>query len=347
MNQSRGIRYDSLKILFKVQGSPLIGMGHVTRSLELARELSCSAPAKLYFWVNNDAVSCAKIRSRGFEVINNEECPDEMARFVFQNNINVIVFDQTMEFQEMSKKVRSLQTNVRMIALDYFNYDNQDLNVIINLYNHNIHQRRPHSDLTHYYEGVEYGIIRSCFDRYIHQEKPIPQRVQNVLITFGGCDLKKNTLKVIQAIEEQSPDDIHFHFVIGANFTHADTIQQNISRLRAPITVYHDIDNIEELMYSCDLAICGAGTTILELAALGTPALIIAQNAEEEKFGKMFAEHGAAELLGLADDVEANIIWKSLHRLLDNKRLRENMSHCGKQMVDGRGRQRIASMILI
>lgn len=347
MSRLPGRKYNiTPNILFIVQAGSNVGMGHVTRSLVLAQELSRIALAKIFFWINREPISIARIKNFGFSVLGEGLDSIRIFNSLMDHGVHAIVFDQPQEFYDISRKIRQRSENIYMAALDYFNFQNADLDLIINLKNHNPHHCRPIYKNVRYYEGIQYGIIRREFDQYIKKKKPIPATIKNVLVSFGGSDPKRNTLRVIEGLKGCRLPEVCFHFVIGTHYRHREIVRRELAALQVQIKIHEDPSDIERLMFLADLGICGAGTTIMEMAAVGTPVLVIAQNPEEVSFANEFQKRGAAKVLGLAEQVRSETIRQSINEVGVDRIGRARMSSAAKQMVDGRGRQRIARMIL-
>jgi len=333
-----------LKLLFKVEGGRSFGMGRVTRSVGLAREICRRQASEIMFLVNDDAVSFANIRAAGLAVEIAPEKPEEFARMVAQRGYRVVVFDQETEIEPFSRPLRS-GSDALLIALDCFEMENDDLHAIVNLLNHS-RFGRPVSGSVRYLEGLDYAIIRSEFDAYIHSEKHIAERARRVLVSFGGADPRGNTLRVLQAMKHAGKRDLSVDVTVGCNFVNPGLLEEVAAELSFPVLFHRDPRDIEALMHACDLALTGGGTTLLEAAALGTPVLVIAQTTSEARFSKLFEASGSAVSLGLGGEHEGEAIWKSILSLLDDQPMREAMSNAGRKLVDGRGRQRLAAIVL-
>ncbi len=83
---------------------------------------------------------------------------------------------------------------------------------------------------------------------------------------------------------------------------------------------------------------------MLELASLGTPALIIPQNVPEARFSASIAARGAVRTL--PSEFDPAELRREVLELLDDPSARARLSAAALQTVDGRGQARIASLIL-
>ena len=340
-----------VRALIKVLDSPSIGMGHVVRSLELAEELRRRGVVVTGFLHNGNRQSQEKIRSKGFGCIsghwaNGEMVEEDLVRAVALEEIDIVILDQPGDLSDLCRALKVTFPHLFIVALDNFALDNEHLDVLVNLFNHNPTLKVPTSERVRYYEGVQYSIIRAGFDAYIGREKTIHPRAGNILVSFGGSDPKHNTLRVIEALRDGFPMEVTFHFVLGINFAHREIVKQSVRQLNVKSYFHENVANIQELMHHCDMGLCGAGTTMMEMACLGTPAIVLAQSENEARFADHFARHGVVRNLGLADKVPVEKVREVIIELAEDQTIRQNMSIAGKCLVDGRGRERVAELIV-
>ena len=338
---------NTVNILIKVMGSPIIGMGHIVRSLELAEEMQVRDEANVKFWCNEDTASSKKITEKGYECHWEKQASvEELLEFILKEQIDVFVIDHPGEHLELCRALKlAYPKNQVIVALDYFNFDNVYLDILINLFNQNPTQQSPKSSKVQYYEGVEYGIIRSSFLKYLTQTKFIAPQVRTVVVSFGGSDRKERTVKVIQALLGKKIKDVTFQFIIGVNFARKEVVKEMVEHLDVQTEILGDVSDMEKWIYRCDIGLIGGGTTIMEFAALGTPAIFIGHNVEEARFADFFAQRNAVMNLGVVDKVRNEDIWNSFMELSENREKRVQMSVAGKKLVDGRGKERIVDII--
>ena len=74
-------------------------------------------------------------------------------------------------------------------------------------------------------------------------------------------------------------------------------------------------------MLEADLVVCSGGMSVYEIAALGTPGVVLGQNAREDRRMREFARHGTVEYLGLGTEVdEAALLAAPSGALLERRR---------------------------
>ncbi len=320
-------------ILIKTIGSSEIGMGHVYRSLALAKELE--KDSKVIFHVNDDPQVKALVQGQGASYFVDED----MESLVTQERIDLFLLDQLSRDDGLFQRLKSQFPHLRIVALDYFDYENEFVDAIINLFNHNLQKPKPDRDNVQYYEGLEYAIIRDEFQNYISQERSIPQRISRVLVTFGGIDSRDNTKRALQLLGMAGIRDIEVNVVFGPLW------KGGLPTVAADdIHVHHSISAsaMADLMAEADLAFCGPGTTMMELLSVGTPAIVLPQNLLEERFALHVGEKGAIKVI--KDEAQREDI-SYICNLVTSPQERERLSQRGESLFDGRGKERIHSII--
>jgi spore coat polysaccharide biosynthesis predicted glycosyltransferase SpsG len=86
--------------------------------------------------------------------------------------------------------------------------------------------------------------------------------------------------------------------------------------------------------------------SVYEIAALGTPGIILGQNTREERRMRQFARSGTVEYLGLGTEVDEQTLLGAVESLLRDAERRRDMSRRGRQLVDGLGATRAAELVL-
>jgi UDP-2,4-diacetamido-2,4,6-trideoxy-beta-L-altropyranose hydrolase len=98
-----------------------------------------------------------------------------------------------------------------------------------------------------------------------------------------------------------------------------------------------------ELMANADVAISGAGSTCWEMCFLGLPSIVIDVAENQRPIAEELDRRGIAIHLGSSRDVTPEKIAAELKTLLAARERRATMSETGRNLVDGRGAERVAS----
>ena len=167
-----------------------------------------------------------------------------------------------------------------------------------------------------------------------------------MLLSFGGSDPQGLTLLAARALAEL-PGRIEIVAVSGPAFSFRDALQALVAGLPRKITVIHEAGgHIADLMQDADVVVCSGGMSVYEIAALGTPGVVLAQNAREDQRMRAFARNGTLEYLGLGSEVEETALRLAVEALLADTPRRRAMSERGRELVDGLGALRAAEVVL-
>jgi spore coat polysaccharide biosynthesis predicted glycosyltransferase SpsG len=107
------------------------------------------------------------------------------------------------------------------------------------------------------------------------------------------------------------------------------------------VTVTTNASDMAERISSADLAVSAGGTTVWELACLGTPAMVGITAPIEEFLLDGLARHGLFMSLGNLDEFSDEKFIEQFDGLALDRKAREEMSVHGQQTVDGYGIERI------
>jgi len=194
-----------------------------------------------------------------------------------------------------------------------------------------------------FYGGPRYAILRRHFQGV---EKEIRDEARLVLLTFGGSDPLGLTLKAARALESL-PTAIELLAVAGPAFSYRrefESLQQQLSR-RVQL-INEAGGHIADLMQEADVVVCSGGMSVYEIAALGTPGIVLAQNAREDARMRAFETHGTIRYLGLGSEVGEDAVRSAVETLLAEPERRRQMSDQGRALVDGLGATRAAEIVL-
>ena len=95
----------------------------------------------------------------------------------------------------------------------------------------------------------------------------------------------------------------------------------------------------------CHFAVTAGNTWSLELACVGVPQLSIVQNEAHWPTAQRLEEEGAAMCLGWHENVSAQTIRHAVHNILADNLERQAMARCGRQLIDGRGPDRLVTAL--
>lgn len=341
-----------MKIAIRADGGSNIGIGHIMRTLVLAKELKRYENNEVFYvckieeeYFQNivqsfESSTCSKyikgvekILSEGFNVEFVRE--NKLIKDLRNINADILItdsYDVNEEYFSASKCSFAKTVYIDDMNLYYFDVDfliNQNSDA------EDFHYRT--SEDTKLILGTKYLMLREVFGNV--SKKDIKEKIFDIMITVGGSDHYGRTEKLVSYVKKLN---YNFHIIIGPSFENDDFTERFHS---TNINFYHNADMCK-IMQGCDMAISACGSTLYELAACGVPTLgiIIADNQRgiAEKMDKM----GIIKNLGWYNNISEDTFIKNINALADNYRERQSMSEKGKSLIDGKGAQRIAQILI-
>ena len=319
------------KIMFRTVGKRSVGMGHVYRCLTLAYKLTGH---EVVFAASEDSdIGIEKIKESNFNVIRikddahfeqvlSEEKPDIL--------INDIL-DTSAEYMRMAGKYVK-----RIVNFEDVGPGAKYADAVINaLYEKG---ERLHNE----YYGSKYFCIR---DEFLEEHpKDFCEEAKNVLVIFGGADpsdLTGRLYNICKRLHKDHPD-VEFHFLLGFAYPYADAITTCEDE---KVFIHKDVKRVSSYMSRMDLAITSQGRTVYELASMGVPAIVLAQNDREAKHVFAGIQNGFINL-GIGSQIDDETVISTIGWLLATPNVRREMRKLQLQKDFSKGHERVIRLIL-
>lgn len=185
--------------------------------------------------------------------------------------------------------------------------------------------------------GPAYQVIRPDLKRLDGRDPSASPR--RLLATIGGGDPRSMLPVLANWLGGPRFTNIQVDLVVGpyAQVPHASD----------RVTLHKDPANMVDLIAQADIAVSGAGQTLMELLYCGVPtaALCLAENQALNL--KALEGEGVVLAAGNADDPNwIETLDVAVNKLLTDPGLRTRLSINASQLVDGMGAERIAEAIL-
>ncbi len=196
--------------------------------------------------------------------------------------------------------------------------------------------------------GPSWGLLRREFRTDGAEARPVPEIAHRLLILMGGADPKGYSALVLDAVAQAAetlagePEVI---LVVGAANPALPELERRAALLPVRIEVRHDVRDMAGLLGSVDLAVSAAGSTVLEMAALGVPMVIGAQNESEVGPAAALARKGAAFDMGPLDRLDPDTLTRTVIALAQDGDQRQAIAQRARRLVDGLGADRVAATL--
>lgn len=316
-------------IIIKTDGDNDIGLGHVYRTLNLAKELKNN---KIVFLTKSTVLKRIIPKKFIIKKIGNKK--NELQDILEKINPKIIIIDK---LKENSKELKILRKKSKIIAIDYTGKNKKMIEFGINM----LYQK----------SGIQGKNSFSGFDltilsKSIRKKNPIKisKKVRKILVIQGGSDTPCNTPKIIESLNEIN-ENIQIDVIIGASFECWKKLEKSVNNSIHCVKLFHNSKDIGKIMKRNDMAITGGGMTSLELCRLGIPSIIICGASFENETASLLATSGFGINLGYTKKISKEKIAVISKELMMNYEERRKMNKIGQKLIDGNGTKRVSNII--
>ncbi|MCB2310025.1 UDP-2,4-diacetamido-2,4,6-trideoxy-beta-L-altropyranose hydrolase [Clostridium tagluense] len=322
-----------MKIAIRADGGANIGMGHIMRTLVLAKELSKIHDVFYVCRLDNPLsekyrIGIEKVKSEGFEV---REIREDFALLDLKDiEAELLItdsYDVDEKYFDETKQMFNKTAYIDDMNLHYFNVDF--------LINQNIDggdfDYKVNTD-TKLIIGSDYIMLREEFSSI--SEKYIKEEVKDIMITVGGSDPHHITEQILDYVKKL---EYNFHIVVGPSFEKNNYLK---GFENSKVILYYNA-SMYEIMQNCDIAISACGSTLYELAVCGVPTLGLIIVDNQQGIAKKMDELSMIKNMGWYDNLFKGKFVDDLNYLCRDFVKRGEMSLKSKKAVDGHGVKRI------
>ena len=352
-----GIRADANRI---------IATGHVMRCITIAKEIVKQGESVTFFVADEESRELVELYAKGVSGIDThvlgsnwqdmeKEIP-ALRRELDERKIKALLVDS---YQVTVRYFEELKDICPIAYMDDLGKEPYPVDILINYsgYYESMNYKELYKGQSGYRKaptelllGLSYAPLREQFysdtDRINTKSNDF-----NILVTSGGTDNYRMLSGVIKAMEEQDLISKANFKVVAGNMVSGVDILEDLAGRYANVEVLKNVEQMADLMRSCNLAIAAAGTMLTECAAVCLP-VIYYQVADNQKFNVSFWQGtGGMSFAGdvtIEGDREETLqnICNQVKALLTDKEKLSAMKNALSGVTDGRGAVRIAKALL-
>ena len=319
------------KIIFRTVGKMKLGMGHVYRCLTLAYKLT--GHDILFVLDSESDIGIAKLKEANFpyEVIENEREFEGILQRVKPDILVNDILNTSAEYMDICTRNAG-----RVVNFEDVGPGAKSADAVINA----LYEKgdRLHNE----YYGSKYFCIR---DEFLEEKpKDFSEEVKKVIVIFGGADpsdLTGRLYKICKRIHSSYPD-VEFHFLVGFAYSHKDAI---VTDEDCNVFIHNDAKRVSVFMANADLAVTSQGRTVYELASMGVPAVVLAQNEREAEHVFAGIQNGFINL-GLGSQQDDSTIISTIEWLMKTPEVRKQMRRLQLSKDFSKGQDRVIKLIL-
>jgi UDP-2,4-diacetamido-2,4,6-trideoxy-beta-L-altropyranose hydrolase len=191
--------------------------------------------------------------------------------------------------------------------------------------------------------GTSYMVLEPAFALLHQRPRRLADRVSSVVVNLGGGHSGGAFLKALRGLRHWGKAIE----VIGVRgFT--EWGQEEIARKSWEPMCFRWAgrhEPVSKLVFRADLALTAGGISAFEALCAGTPLMVLSHDELQLRTAQALARSGACLDLGLTRSVNPAQLSRILLSIDANFPLRERLSARGRQIVDGRGAERVSGLV--
>lgn len=332
-------------MLFWTEASQQIGMGHLMECLAIADSFQ-GWQIPFHFITNPYPPAEELLYSKNipFNVLSINQV-EEVCQRIKQDSMDCVIVNHRKI--ELSSLKRLKKEDFKVIVIDQLGNKTVVCDLLINYaivsdwLEYTFIDKPPNCCF-----GADFAILRNEFMKLHQKEKRFSQGRKKVLVSMGGVDRSGATLRIMKALQLIG-EPVEKEIILGKGFAHMGQFQQMCEKINdSHFTFAQGVNNLAEKMQKADIVISSGGNTTYEMACVGTPGIILWEDKHEDLQGRAFSEKGIVCHLGNGVATPLEVIAGSVEALLSNTKKLKQMSWRGKQLVDGKGKDRIFQVLM-
>lgn len=296
-------------IAFRVDGYKSLGLGHIYRALTIAYYLTGHHVIFLCDKKHREGINKLLISNMPVIELENDE---ELIDWLSANRPDVFVndcLDTEVEYVETIKKYVK-----RFVSFEDLGAGARVADAVVNA----IYEGAPSH--RHIFTGKQYVCLRDEFLTSVPTD--YSDEVKHILIMFGGTDPLDLSSRLYEFAKARIKKDnsIAFNIILGSGYSGKLTSECQIPG----INIHSDVVRVSDYMRISDLAVSSQGRTTFELASMGVPTLVLAQNKREQLHTFAQMDNGFINL-GLGSEVSDEDIAAAIEWVISSKSIRKEM----------------------
>ena len=327
------------KILFVVDAGPLVGGGHVMRSLTLARALQAQGAS--YAFVGPQAVGELL---NAFAPDTPRMAAEDLAAATVRESFDAIVFDH---YGLAEPDHRAMAQGRPVLVVDDLADRPLGADIVVDAGP----ERRAEDYLgltpeaTRLLLGPNFAAVRPEFaalrgPALAWRGEP----VQRVLIAMGLTDLGGVTARIVERVRPRL-NDTGIDVVLGAAAPSLPGLTK-VARRDPRLMLHVDTPHMARLTAEADVGIGAPGSSTWERCVLGLPSVMVVLADNQRPAARALAQRGAALVVDIAAPDFDTAFDRALMKLLRDAGVRRDLAARSAEICDGLGAGRTAEIFL-
>jgi spore coat polysaccharide biosynthesis predicted glycosyltransferase SpsG len=192
--------------------------------------------------------------------------------------------------------------------------------------------------------GARYAIVRPEIRRVRPARAQEPPQPYRALIALGDDDPNSQVRKLVEILL-RTPKVEKVDVVLRPQHPELATLQEFAASHTERLAIATESADVTARVARSHFAISAGNAWSLELACVGVPQLLIVQSEAHWPTAQRLEEEGAATCLGWHESVSPQTIRMAVQNILGDDLERQAMARCGRQLIDGRGPDRLVTAL--
>ena len=287
-----------MRVVFRVEGEPNIGLGHVMRCLALAQSLVTCGHVVFFFMSQRSQQFCVNRADWLGKILLIPETdknlePGWLAKQCTDLRADWLILDGYQFDQDYR---HSLQCNsFKLAVFDDMNnsgalFADMVINGAMNAALHGYQLTAPKALLA---IGKNYQVLRQEFLQLADIKW---SDRESLSIMFGGSDPQNMTIKVLQSLCNSNAS-MPIIIITGAAYNGLHELGDVINSSKLDITHLHDCQNMAAALVKTKLAVSAAGGSQFELLACATPSILVVVAENQNRASQDAASQGWCQVV--------------------------------------------------
>jgi len=198
-----------------------------------------------------------------------------------------------------------------------------------------------HGERTQLLLGERYALVRSEIRRLRPLRSQEPQTPFRVAVAMSEHDPEGFTAEVVKLLLE-TPGVEKVDVVARAHHRGLDSLRTMSEGPGAGrLEIATETNEVSQKLVRCHAAVTSGTAWSLEFACIGVPQLLVVQDEAYWPTARRLEEEGAATCVGSMENLKPQIFKQAVAELLADPIERQSMARCGRNLIDGRGPDRL------
>lgn len=334
-------------ILFRVDAAPG-GWEHLTRCLTFAAAIQRRRRPAYFLAQLQPATLAAAIKRGGNDWLEadspagSEEDLEEMIQEIRRLRPAAAIIDSPNVKEEYLNALRG--TGALVVSLDSLAHNAFPSRLVINPLLGPPRESYEFVNGTQLLLGARYALVRPEIRRQRPARAQEPAQPFRAIVALGDDDANNQSGELAKSLLN-CPRVARVDVLVRPYHPELPALQALAESCPERLEIVHEPGEVPFRIARCHFAVTAGNAWSLELACVGVPQIVIVQAEPHWPTAQRLEEEGAAVCLGWYANVSAQTIRQAVADLLGDPQERQAMARCGRQLIDGRGPDRLVTAL--